>query len=64
MCDELLYLVIEVEWEAALEVVDEGRHHGVLVVEEENLLSGDDGFDVLQVHHDGMLAPQDRRWIR
>jgi len=56
--------VIEVEGEAALEVVDEGRHHGVLVVEEENLLSGDNGFDVLQVHHDGMLAPQDRRWVR
>lgn len=50
---------MEVEREAALEVVDEGHHHGVLVVEQEHLLSSDDGFDVLQVHHDGMLAPQD-----
>lgn len=45
--------------EAALELVDEGDDGGILGVEEEDLLGGDDGLDVLEVDDDGALAAED-----
>lgn len=45
--------------EAALELVDEGDDGGIPGVEEEDLLGGDDGLDVLEVDDDGALAAED-----
>lgn len=44
--------------DAALELVDEGGDRRVLGVEEEDLLRGDDGLDVLEVDDDGALAAE------
>lgn len=45
--------------EAALELGYEGDDGGVLGVEEEDLLGGDYGLDVLEVDDDGALAAED-----
>lgn len=50
--------------EAALKLLDEGGDGGVTGVEEEDLVGGDDGLDVLQVYHDRPLTPQHRRRVR
>ena len=44
-----------------LELMKEGGDRGVARVEEEELLGGDDGLDVLQVDNDGPLMAQNVR---
>lgn len=50
--------------EAALELVNKRGDGGLAGVEEEHLLSGDDGLDVLQIYHHRPLPSQHRRRVR
>ncbi|KAG0618898.1 hypothetical protein M758_4G099800 [Ceratodon purpureus] len=49
--------------EATLEVLHEGVHEWITGIQEEHLLSSDDRFDVIQVHHNGVLAAKDCGWV-
>ena len=46
-----------------LELLKEGGDGGVARVEEEDLVGGDDGLDVLQVDDDGPLTTQKGRRV-
>ena len=46
-----------------VELFDERGDGGVAGVEEEDLVGGDDGFDVLQVDDDGPLTAQHGGWV-
>lgn len=50
--------------EAILEVLHEGHHEWVIGIQKENLLGGNDRFDVIQVHNNGVLATKDCGRVR
>lgn len=50
--------------EPALKLLNEGRDRWVPGIQQQNLLSGDDSLDVLQVYHDRLLTTQHSRRVR